>query len=74
MPYIDRRHSRPPIVGAWSRHAPKRGNVAAYNFKTGEAKLLDPAGLGSAIIALPWWHEASCDVAQDDQEEREISN
>lgn len=34
----------------FSDNGPKAGNVAAYDFKTGEAKWLDPAGAGKALV------------------------
>jgi hypothetical protein len=34
----------------FSDTGPKKGNVAAYDVKTGEAKWLDPAGMGQALV------------------------
>lgn len=34
----------------FSDAGPKKGNVAAYDFKTGEAKWLDPAGMDKALV------------------------
>lgn len=34
----------------FSDTGPKKGNVAAYDVKTGEAKWLDPAGMGAALV------------------------
>lgn len=34
----------------FSDHGPKRGNVAAYDSKTGEAKWLDPVGMTKALV------------------------
>ncbi|HEX3147481.1 MAG TPA: kelch repeat-containing protein [Gemmataceae bacterium] len=34
----------------FSDNGPKKGNVAEYNFKTGEARWLDPAGMAKALV------------------------